>query len=188
MERVVRERMTIQEIEKATPNVLINIRPVVAAMKEFFGGSQLSQFMDQTNPLAELTTSGGCPRSGPAACRESGPGSMSATSTTATTVASARSRPRRTEHRPDRLARDLRPDQQYGFIETPYRKVKRTWPTTRPASTSTRPDRTSRAERAPSSSRPASRSPRRHLGAQEAEGARLPDPPGRHRRDRLHAG
>jgi len=56
MERVVRERMTIQEIDKATPNLLINIRPVVAAMKEFFGGSQLSQFMDQTNPLAELTS------------------------------------------------------------------------------------------------------------------------------------
>ncbi len=56
MERVVRERMTIQEVEKATPNALINIRPVVAAMKEFFGGSQLSQFMDQTNPLAELTS------------------------------------------------------------------------------------------------------------------------------------
>src|SRR5918996_2356336 len=56
MERVVRERMTIQEIDKATPNALINIRPVVAAMKEFFGGSQLSQFMDQTNPLAELTS------------------------------------------------------------------------------------------------------------------------------------
>ena len=55
MERVVKERMTIQEPEKATPNVLVNIRPVVAAMKEFFGGSQLSQFMDQTNPLAELT-------------------------------------------------------------------------------------------------------------------------------------
>src|ERR687888_1215489 len=56
MERVVRERMTIQETDKATPNALINIRPVVAAMKEFFGGSQLSQFMDQTNPLAELTS------------------------------------------------------------------------------------------------------------------------------------
>ncbi len=56
MERVVRERMTIQEIDKATPNALINIRPVSAAMKEFFGGSQLSQFMDQTNPLAELTS------------------------------------------------------------------------------------------------------------------------------------
>jgi DNA-directed RNA polymerase subunit beta len=55
MERVVKERMTIQDVESAKPNALINIRPVVAAMKEFFGGSQLSQFMDQTNPLAELT-------------------------------------------------------------------------------------------------------------------------------------
>ncbi|MGI9952821.1 DNA-directed RNA polymerase subunit beta [Moorellaceae bacterium AZ2] len=55
MERVVRERMTIQDIEAITPQVLINIRPVVAAVKEFFGSSQLSQFMDQTNPLSELT-------------------------------------------------------------------------------------------------------------------------------------
>ncbi len=55
MERVVRERMTITDPELATPSALINIRPVVASMKEFFGGSQLSQFMDQTNPLAELT-------------------------------------------------------------------------------------------------------------------------------------
>lgn len=55
MERVVRERMTIQDVEGITPQVLINIRPVVAAIKEFFGSSQLSQFMDQTNPLAELT-------------------------------------------------------------------------------------------------------------------------------------
>ncbi len=55
MERVVRERMTIQDIDAATPQALINIRPVAAAIKEFFGSSQLSQFMDQTNPLAELT-------------------------------------------------------------------------------------------------------------------------------------
>lgn len=55
MERVVRERMTIQDVEVITPQALINIRPVVAAVKEFFGSSQLSQFMDQTNPLAELT-------------------------------------------------------------------------------------------------------------------------------------
>ncbi|NLV77649.1 MAG: DNA-directed RNA polymerase subunit beta [Tissierellia bacterium] len=55
MERVVRERMTIQDVDVATPQALINIRPVVASMKEFFGSSQLSQFMDQTNPLAELT-------------------------------------------------------------------------------------------------------------------------------------
>ncbi len=55
LERVVRERMTIQDIDIVTPQALINIRPVAAAIKEFFGSSQLSQFMDQTNPLAELT-------------------------------------------------------------------------------------------------------------------------------------
>ncbi len=55
MERVVRERMSSRDPEQATPISLINIRPVVAATREFFGGSQLSQFMDQTNPLAELT-------------------------------------------------------------------------------------------------------------------------------------
>ena len=55
MERVVKERMTIQDVDVVTPQALINIRPVVAAIKEFFGSSQLSQFMDQNNPLAELT-------------------------------------------------------------------------------------------------------------------------------------
>ena len=55
MERVVRERMTIQDMDTITPQALINIRPVVAAIKEFFGSSQLSQFMDQTNPLGEFT-------------------------------------------------------------------------------------------------------------------------------------
>ena len=55
MERVVRERMTTQDVEAITPQTLINIRPVVAAIKEFYGSSQLSQFMDQTNPLAGLT-------------------------------------------------------------------------------------------------------------------------------------
>ena len=54
MERVIRERMTIQEMDQVTPQALINIRPVTAAIKEFFGSSQLSQFMDQTNPLSEL--------------------------------------------------------------------------------------------------------------------------------------
>jgi len=54
MERVVKERMTIQDVDVITPQALINIRPVVASIKEFFGSSQLSQFMDQTNPLAEL--------------------------------------------------------------------------------------------------------------------------------------
>jgi len=55
MERVVRERMTITDPTLASPELLLNIRPIVAAIKEFFGGSQLSQFMDQTNPLAEIT-------------------------------------------------------------------------------------------------------------------------------------
>ena len=55
MERVVKERMTVLEQEATTPQALMNIRPVTAAIKEFFGSSQLSQFMDQNNPLAELT-------------------------------------------------------------------------------------------------------------------------------------
>lgn len=55
MERVIKERMTIQDLDVVTPQALINIRPVTAAIKEFFGSSQLSQFMDQTNPLSELT-------------------------------------------------------------------------------------------------------------------------------------
>ena len=55
MERVVKERMNIQDVEAATPQALMNIRPVTAAIKEFFGSSQLSQFMDQNNPLGELT-------------------------------------------------------------------------------------------------------------------------------------
>ena len=55
MERVVKERMSLQDVSTMTPQQLINIRPVVAAIKEFFGSSQLSQFMDQTNPLSELT-------------------------------------------------------------------------------------------------------------------------------------
>ena len=55
MERVIRERMTTQELENVTPKTLINIRPVTASLKEFFGSSQLSKFMDQVNPIAELT-------------------------------------------------------------------------------------------------------------------------------------
>ncbi len=55
MERVVKERMSIRDHDQPSPVNLINIRPVVAAVREFFGSSQLSQFMDQTNPLAELT-------------------------------------------------------------------------------------------------------------------------------------
>src|SRR5919106_1332884 len=127
MERVVKERMTITDADQATPNTLINIRPVVAAMKEFFGGSQLSQFMDQTNPLAELTNK--------RRLSALGPGGLS-------------------RERAGFDVRDVHPSHygrmcpietpegpnigligslatygkinNYGFIETPYRKVKRT--------------------------------------------------------------
>ena len=55
MERVIKERMTIQDLDVVTPQALISIKPITAVINEFFGSSQLSQFMDQTNPLAELT-------------------------------------------------------------------------------------------------------------------------------------
>ncbi len=90
MERVVRERMTIQDTDIITPQALINIRPVVAAVKEFFGSSQLSQFMDQTNPLAELTNKRRLTRSARVGCRVSAPASKCVTCTTRTTAACAR--------------------------------------------------------------------------------------------------
>ena len=127
MERVVRERMTIQELEKATPNALINIRPVVAAMKEFFGGSQLSQFMDQTNPLAELTSK--------RRLSALGPGGLSRERAGFDVRDVHHSHygricPIETPEGPNigligSLATYGRINS-YGFIETPYRKVKRT--------------------------------------------------------------
>src|SRR5512132_1909330 len=127
MERVVRERMTIQEIDKATPNALINIRPVVAAMKEFFGGSQLSQFMDQTNPLAELTSK--------RRLSALGPGGLSRERAGFDVRDVHHSHygricPIETPEGPNigligSLATYGRINE-YGFIETPYRKVKRT--------------------------------------------------------------
>ena len=127
MERVVKERMTIQELDKATPNALINIRPVVAAMKEFFGGSQLSQFMDQTNPLAELTTSAASRRSARAACRRERAG-FDVRDVHHSHY--GRICPIETPEGPNigligSLATYGRINE-YGFIETPYRKVKRT--------------------------------------------------------------
>ena len=96
MERVVRERMTTQDVEAITPQTLINIRPVVASIKEFFGTSQLSQFMDQTNPLAGLTHRRRLSALGPGVvCPASAPASRSATCTPATTAGCARSRRRR---------------------------------------------------------------------------------------------
>ncbi len=122
-----RERMSIQEAEKATPNALINIRPVVAAMKEFFGGSQLSQFMDQTNPLAELTSK--------RRLSALGPGGLSRERAGFDVRDVHHSHygricPIETPEGPNigligSLATYGRINE-YGFIETPYRKVKRT--------------------------------------------------------------
>ncbi len=127
MERVVRERMSIQEADKATPNALINIRPVVAAMKEFFGGSQLSQFMDQTNPLAELTSK--------RRLSALGPGGLSRERAGFDVRDVHHSHygricPIETPEGPNigligSLATYGRINE-YGFIETPYRRVKRT--------------------------------------------------------------
>src|SRR6188508_1256086 len=127
MERVVKERMTIQEVDKATPNALINIRPVVAAMKEFFGGSQLSQFMDQTNPLAELTSK--------RRLSALGPGGLSRERAGFDVRDVHHSHygricPIETPEGPNigligSLATYGRINE-YGFIETPYRKVRRT--------------------------------------------------------------
>ena len=185
MERVVRERMTIQEIDKATPNALINIRPVVAAMKEFFGGSQLSQFMDQTNPLAELTSK--------RRLSALGPGGLSRERAGFDVRDVHHSHygricPIETPEGPNigligSLATYGRINA-YGFIETPYRKVKRTvghddpqlstydgrartsWARTarsssrRASCSTTRPTRSSRARRR-SASRSARSSPMR---------------------------
>ena len=95
MERVVRERMTTQDVEAITPQTLINIRPVVAAVKEFFGTSQLSQFMDQNNPLSGLAHKRRLSALGPGGLSRSAPASRSVTCTPRTTAACARSRPPR---------------------------------------------------------------------------------------------
>ena len=95
MERVIRERMTLQSQDQSviTPQALINIRPVVAAIKEFFGSSPLSQFMDQNNPLAELTHKRRLSALGPGGLsRDRVRLSRSATSTTATMAVCAPSR------------------------------------------------------------------------------------------------
>lgn len=93
MERVVRERMTTQDVEAITPQTLINIRPVVASIKEFFGTSQLSQFMDQTNPLSGLTHKRRLSALGPGGLSRERATSRSVTSTRRTTAACVRSRP-----------------------------------------------------------------------------------------------
>ena len=124
MERVVRERMSIRDPEQVSPLSLINIRPVVAAVREFFGGSQLSQFMDQTNPLAELTNKRRLSSLGPGGLRRERAGFE------VRDVHHShygRICPIETPEGPNigligSLATYARINK-YGFIETPYRKV-----------------------------------------------------------------
>jgi DNA-directed RNA polymerase subunit beta len=126
MERVVRERMSIRDPEQVTPMSLINIRPVVAATREFFGGSQLSQFMDQTNPLAELTHKRTLSALGPGGLRRERAG-FDVRDVHHSHY--GRICPIETPEGPNigligRLATFGRVNE-YGFIETPYRKVVR---------------------------------------------------------------
>ncbi len=190
MERVVRERMTIQELDKATPNALINIRPVVAAMKEFFGGSQLSQFMDQTNPLAELTSK--------RRLSALGPGGLSRERAGFDVRDVHHSHygricPIETPEGPNigligSLATYGRINS-YGFIETPYRKVKRTvgYDETGLTQYETGADLVSKGGEVILKAGPADHE-RRRRRTEEAEGPRLPDPAGRHRRHRVPPG
>jgi len=125
MERVIRERMTIQDAGAITPQVLINIRPVVAAIKEFFGSSQLSQFMDQTNPLAELTHKRRLSALGPGGLSRERAGFEVRD---VHTSHYGRMCPIETPEGPNiglisSLATFARVNP-YGFIETPYRKVR----------------------------------------------------------------
>jgi DNA-directed RNA polymerase subunit beta len=124
MERVVRERMSIRDPEQVSPMSLINIRPVVAATREFFGGSQLSQFMDQTNPLAELTHKRTLSALGPGGLRRERAG-FDVRDVHHSHY--GRICPIETPEGPNigligRLAAFSRVNE-YGFIETPYRKV-----------------------------------------------------------------
>ncbi len=129
MERVVRERMSIRDTEEITPISLINIRPVVAAVREFFGSSQLSQFMDQTNPLTELTHKRTLSALGPGGLRRERAG-FDVRDVHHSHY--GRICPIETPEGPNigligRLASYARVNE-YGFIETPYRKVIRTAP------------------------------------------------------------
>ena len=127
MERVVRERMSIQDQNAITPQALINIRPVTAAIKEFFGSSQLSQFMDQTNPLAELTHKRRLSALGPGGLTRERAG-MEVRDVHHSHY--GRMCPIETPEGPNiglinSLATYARVNE-YGFIETPYRKVDHT--------------------------------------------------------------
>ena len=125
MERVIRGRMTTQEMEEVSPKTLINIRPVTAAMKEFFGSSQLSQFMDQTNPIAELTNKRRLSALGPGGLSRDRAG-VEVRDVNASHY--GRICPIESPEGPNiglitSLASYAKIDE-YGFIQTPYRKVK----------------------------------------------------------------
>jgi len=124
MERVIKERMSIRDQEQVSPVSLINIRPVVAALREFFGSSQLSQFMDQTNPLAELRSKRTLSALGPGGLRRERAG-FDVRDVHHSHY--GRICPIETPEGPNigligRLASYARVNE-YGFIETPYRKV-----------------------------------------------------------------
>ncbi len=124
MERVIKERMSIRDQEKLTPDILVNIRPVVASLREFFGSSQLSQFMDQTNPLAELRHKRTLSALGPGGLRRERAG-FDVRDVHHSHY--GRICPIETPEGPNigligRLASFARVNE-YGFIETPYRKV-----------------------------------------------------------------
>ncbi len=130
MERVIKERMSIRDQDQLSPITLINIRPVVAALREFFGSSQLSQFMDQTNPLAELRHKRTLSALGPGGLRRERAG-FDVRDVHHSHY--GRICPIETPEGPNigligRLASFARVNE-YGFIETPYRKVHRSLPT-----------------------------------------------------------
>ena len=129
MERVIKERMSIRDQENLSPVTLINIRPVVASLREFFGSSQLSQFMDQTNPLAELRHKRTLSALGPGGLRRERAG-FDVRDVHQSHY--GRICPIETPEGPNigligRLATFARVNE-YGFIETPYRHVLKTLP------------------------------------------------------------
>ena len=134
MERVIKERMSIREQDQLSPVTLVNIRPVVAAIREFFGSSQLSQFMDQTNPLAELRHKRTLSALGPGGLRRERAG-FDVRDVHRTHY--GRICPIETPEGPNigligRLASYARVNE-YGFIETPYRRVIKSMPSDDPA-------------------------------------------------------
>jgi len=129
MERVIKERMSIRDQDQITPDTLINIRPVVAALREFFGSSQLSQFMDQTNPLAELRHKRTLSALGPGGLRRERAG-FDVRDVHRSHY--GRICPIETPEGPNigligRLASFAKVNE-FGFIETPYRRVRKTLP------------------------------------------------------------